>query len=285
MCPAVGGARNIPLSQILIVSYRISIEIMPELPEVESIKKYLAPLYVGKSVLKIEVMNLKQISGNLNLVKNKKVEKFGRHGKVMLIEIEGGASIQIHLKMSGRISHWPTIHTRAKIHFTDADPLYFNDPRKFGWLKVDKKLHTSKGIDCLDINFTLEYFRQIIERSKKNIKTLLLDQSIIAGIGNIYANDALWESKISPKRTANSLTPDEIKNLYESILKVINDGILRGGSSKTYVYRLPDGTKGHYQDHFRVYNREDKPCKKCETLIIKFSQNGRSTWSCQKCQV
>ncbi len=257
---------------------------MPELPEVESIKNYLVPLYTGKTISKIEVLNPKQVSGNLNQVGAKKITKFGRHGKVMLIAIDDDVQIQIHLKMSGHISYWPTIHTRAVIHFIDADPLYFNDPRKFGWLRIDKKLHTSKGIDCLDKNFTPDYFRQIIERSKKNIKTLLLDQSTIAGIGNIYANDALWESAISPIRTANSLTNTEVIKLYEAIINVIKDGILRGGSSKTYVYKLPDGTKGHYQDHFRVYDCEDEPCKRCGAKIIRFSQNGRSTWVCPQCQ-
>ncbi|MFO0703186.1 MAG: DNA-formamidopyrimidine glycosylase [Patescibacteria group bacterium] len=258
---------------------------MPELPEVETIMNYLAPKYVGKTVKTIEVVNPKQVLGDISKAAGQAILSFSRHGKVLILNLSNDYFLQIHLKMSGRVSHWPTIHTRAIIHFDDKDKLYFNDPRKFGWIKIDNKLHTSKGIDVLDKKFTYSIFRKIVEKSKKNIKTLLLDQTLIAGIGNIYANDALWLSKINPIRTCNSLSISESKILFDAIKKVIHDGIKHGGSSKTYVYRLPDGTKGHYQDHFLVYSLESKPCKLCGEKIKRISQNGRSTWYCPKCQI
>jgi len=257
---------------------------MPELPEVETIKNYLVPKYIGKTILKIEVTNPKQVVGDCKKVIKQKIISFDRHGKVMIVNLSNKTSIQIHLKMSGRISYWPTIHTRAIIHFLNADKLYFNDPRKFGWLKIDNKLHTSKGIDCLDEKFTLPVFIKIIEHSRRNIKTLLLDQTLIAGIGNIYANDALWLARISPLRSAESLSEKEVENLFNSVKDVMANGIKHGGSSKTYVYRLPDGTRGNYQDHFLVYSQENKSCKNCGEKIKKITQGGRSTWFCVKCQ-
>jgi formamidopyrimidine-DNA glycosylase len=257
---------------------------MPELPEVESIKKYLEPKYIGKTIADIEVRNVKQVLGDLEKAKGQKILSFARHGKVLIINLSNDYFVQIHLKMSGRISHWPTIHTRAIISFEGDEKLYFNDPRKFGWIKIDNKLHTSKGIDCLDKKFTLSIFKKIVEQSRKNIKTLLLDQTLIAGIGNIYANDALWLAEILPLRISGGLSSSEIRKLYSSVKRVISDGIKHGGSSKTYVYRLPDGTKGTYQDHFLVYSLTGKPCKRCGNKIKRISQNGRSTWMCEKCQ-
>ncbi len=257
---------------------------MPELPEVESIKNYLIPRYEGKILHTLEAVNEKQIIGDVKGIESKRIIKIGRHGKVMILALDDSLEIHIHLKMSGRVSNSPNIHTRAILYFADAPTLYFNDPRKFGWVKIGKNIGKSKGIDCLDSNFTLLYFCNLVERSKKNIKSLLLDQAVIAGIGNIYANDALWEAGISPLRISESLSVSERKKLYTAIKLVISEGIRHGGSSKTYVYRLPDGTKGHYQDHFRVYDQEDMPCKRCGARIIRMKQNGRSTWMCKKCQ-
>ena len=258
---------------------------MPELPEVESIRTYLIESHKGKTIRAIDVHAMKQIMGDVCDVTDTQIVDFKRLGKVLLMHLSNDSVVQIHLKMSGHLSLWPNAYTRASIHFHDAETIYFNDPRRFGWIKIDTQLHVPSGIDCLDDRFTAKLFRQIIERSRRNIKSLLLDQSVVAGIGNIYANDALWEASISPYRSAHTLTTDEGARLYDAICLVIAEGIQYGGSSKTYVYRLPDGRRGSYQDHFRVYDQEGEQCKRCGTIIKRVSQSGRSTWFCTTCQI
>jgi formamidopyrimidine-DNA glycosylase len=257
---------------------------MPELPEVENIAIFLRPTYVGKKVANIIVLNPKQSRGMTSLAHDKKILDITRHGKVLLFHLDLGIYIGIHLKMSGALSYKESQHTRVILSFDQAQSLFFNDPRKFGWLEVSKNIHTPKGVDCMSSQFTHEYFQKHIRTSRKNIKVALLDQTVFAGIGNIYANDALWLAKISPLKICKEIDYHRIKKLYEAIRKVLTEGIRQGGSSKTYVYRLPDGSMGNYQNHFLVYSQTGHPCKRCKSKIIRLVQNGRSTWMCDICQ-
>ncbi len=295
---------------------------MPELPEVETIRKSLLTFLIGKVIAYIEVSKAKQFIGDPLCLWGYQITDLARHGKIMHWHLKtpstasppaGGAVplpngkdqayyassgklaakqtegvtkqyINIHLKMSGRLSFIPTEHTRVTFEFTDGSHLYFNDPRTFGWVKVTDLPEITKGIDVLSPLFTEDYLIKQVSTQTRDIKTVLLDQDLMAGIGNIYANDALWEAQINPFAKARNIPHKKQVALFNAIKLVIAEGIKRGGSSKTWVYRLPNGASGDYQNHFRVYDQEGKPCKRCSTIIKRVSKNGRSCFMCSSCQ-
>lgn len=280
---------------------------MPELPEVETIRKSLLTFLIGKTIANIVVSKAKQFIGDPLALKGYQITNLTRHGKIMhwhLSHAESTGSslrakpdetstsrharsnkyINIHLKMSGRLSYIPSEHTRVMFEFTDGSRLYFNDPRTFGWVKLTDTPEITKGTDVLSPLFTEEYFVKQVTSQSKDIKTVLLDQDLMAGIGNIYANDALWESQINPFAKAKNISHKKQLSLYNAVKLVIAEGVKHGGSSKTWVYRLPNGASGDYQNHFRVYDQEGKPCKRCNTIIKRISKNGRSSFMCPSCQ-
>ena len=295
---------------------------MPELPEVETIRKSLLTFLVSKTVANILVSKAKQFIGDPFSLMGYQITDLTRHGKIMHWHLEtpstaslqaGGAvplpdgkdhthnassgklaakqtegvtrlCINIHLKMSGRLSYIPTEHTRVTFEFTDGSRLYFNDPRTFGWVKVTNIPEITKGVDVLSPLFTEDYFIRQVSTQTRDIKTVLLDQDLMAGVGNIYANDALWEAQINPFAKAKNISHKKLTALYKAIKQVIAEAIKHGGSSKTWVYRLPNGASGDYQNHFRVYDQEGKPCKRCNTIIKRVSKNGRSSFMCPSCQ-
>ena len=167
----------------------------------------------------------------------------------------------------------------------DNSGLFFNDLRKFGWIKVADKPEQPKGNDVLSKNFNLQFVNSFIHKTNKPIKLLLIDQDKIAGVGNIYANDALFLAKINPLRRSNTLTAPEINNLYKAIKKVIEQGLKHGGSSGAdEAYIRPDAKKGEHQKYFMVYQREGEPCSHCKTPIKRIKQGGRSSFFCPVCQ-
>lgn len=258
---------------------------MPELPEVETIRRYLDTTIVGKTITSVEVLNPNSFIGSGNDVNSQEIMETSRKGKVLNLHLQNGKYIAFHLKMSGQIllNKSQTKYTRVVLHFGN-DYLLFNDIRKFGWVKVSDKAEGTNAPDVTRKEFTEDYFKIIVQKSGKPIKTLLMDQEKIAGIGNIYANDALFVAKILPSRIAKTLSETEILKLYEACKQIINEGIEYKGSSKTQVYMSPDGTKGSYQDHFKVYGQDGKPCKNCGTIIIREKQGGRSYFYCENCQ-
>ncbi len=275
---------------------------MPELPEVETIRKELVKDILGKKIKKVEVLVKKQFIGNPKKLVNQKITSINRKGKIISMKLKNNFYLNIHLKLTGqllftkkkdfifknkipfnRTETLPGNTTRIILTFTDGSFLYFNDLRKFGWMKVNKKPEEPKGADVVSKKFTLQFFSLQTEKTSKPIKLLLMDQDKIAGIGNIYANDALFLAHIHPMRKSNSLTVPEKNKLYNSILKVINEGLRYNGSSDE-SYILPDSTVGHYQNHFRVYGQEDLPCKKCKTPIKRAKHAGRSYFFCPHCQ-
>ena len=218
----------------------------------------------------------------------------------------------VHLKMTGQlvfkssskargriVGGHPTLdwvkklpgkHTRVIIKFKDKTKLFFNDLRVFGWLKIVKggenlnqELSNFIGIEPLTKEFTVKALSNLLQNKKKAIKLMLMDQKLIAGVGNIYANEALWEAKILPQRPAQSLTLKEVKNLHKSINKVIDLGIKYGGASES-DYRQLSGLGGKYQEHFMVYKQDGKKCKRCLAIIKKMKLGGRGTYYCPKCQ-
>ena len=282
---------------------------MPELPEVETIRKNLIPKICRKVIADVVVLEPKQFIGNKNLIIQGLVEDITRRGKILTIKIKKPGKnflyLNIHLKMSGQLLYaenkdnavykniipktnsfkLPTTTTRVIIIFSDNSALFFNDLRKFGWIKISRETMITKGTDVLSPEFTLEKLGNLIKSVNKPIKVFLMDQSMIAGIGNIYANDALFIAGIDPQRKTQSLSHVEIKRLFKSINKVIKEGLkLRGSSAKDESYILPDGSRGSYQKHFRVYERENQPCLVCQKKIKRIKQGGRSTYFCPNCQ-
>jgi len=282
---------------------------MPELPEVESIKKSLTPNIIGKIIKDITILSPKNFIGNKKNVINNKIVSVIRYGKVLVFKLEKLDKpynyINIHFKLSGQILYaknvehaifkniipftkgykMPANTTRAIIKFTDNSGLFFNDLRKFGWIKISNKPLAPKGIDVLSKTFTVKYLTNIFKKTRKPIKILLMDQDLITGIGNIYANDSLFLSHIHPQRPTNSLNKKEINLLYKAILKTIKEGVKDLGSSGAdEAFILPDGSRGTHQRRFLVYQKEKEPCFFCKTPIKRIKHGGRSSFFCPNCQ-
>lgn len=260
---------------------------MPELPEVETIRRSLSPLLIGKTISSVEVRSQKQFIGNPASCIGQTITRIHRKGKVFVVELNNDFYLSVHLKMSGQLlfKKASTPSTRIVFQFSDGTWLLFNDMRKFGWIKLSREQAVPKGHDVLTEEFTQEYFALVVGKTRKPIKTVLMDQELIAGVGNIYANDALYLAQIHPQRSSASLKSDEVAKLYDSVLTVIREGVERRGSSRENgIYRLPDGTKGSYQKYFKVYAKEGKECPRCKTQIKRIVIAGRSSFYCPHCQ-
>ncbi|KKP51653.1 MAG: Formamidopyrimidine-DNA glycosylase [Candidatus Roizmanbacteria bacterium GW2011_GWA2_33_33] len=278
---------------------------MPELPEVETIKRLLKPNLVGKIISDVKILSPKNFVGNKQEVIGKKINSVDRYGKVLVIKLFNNKYLNIHFKLSGQIlfsknvdkavfkniipftggNKMPANTTRVIIEFTDGSGIFFNDLRKFGWMKISDQPLKPKGIDVLSKEFTPKLIFSITQKTRRPIKVLLMDQDLITGIGNIYANDSLFLAKIHPQRLSNSLTEKEIKLLYKTIKQTINEGIKDLGSSGAdEAFILPDGSRGGHQRNFLVYQREDEPCLNCKTIIKRIKHNGRSSFFCPLCQ-
>ncbi len=279
---------------------------MPELPEVETIRRGLEKYLAGHVIKDIEIRLAKQFSGNPKLVIGSKIIAVRRFGKGLIIDIENGYSIAIHIKMTGQLIYedagthakWhptkvgkvlPSSFTHIIFHLDKNASLFYNDIRQFGWIKIVKTeevnslpFFKSLGPEPLK-DLTLEKFSGILKNTRMPIKPLLMDQTKIAGIGNIYANDALYVAKINPKRSSSSLTTQELTKLFNAIETVLKKGLEVGGASEwQYVNAL--GETGKYQNFFQVYGRDGKPCKRCGTIIERIKMGGRGTFFCPACQ-
>jgi formamidopyrimidine-DNA glycosylase len=270
---------------------------MPELPEVETIKRDLAKLAVGKKVLDITTDSAKQVQPSLQAVKKAivgaTINKVERRAKLLLLFLSNKLILAIHLKLTGRLlvrkrgapkDDWQHI----TLFLSDNCELRFADLRKFGWLRLIanekslERLLKDFGPEPLD-GLGFKTFQTIISSSRRPIKQLLLDQKKIAGVGNIYANDALNLAKINPRRPSNALNPSQQNRLFKAVIRVLQAGIkYRGASDQYYLDAL--GHKGHYQDHFLVYGREGKKCFNCGSKIKKIKLGGRGTYFCPHCQ-
>lgn len=287
---------------------------MPELPEVETIRLGLQKYLVGKTIENVEVSLRRIFAGDEKNIIGAKVVGVERFGKGLVINLSNGYSIAAHVKLTGqfvyRDSQTSNLKMSAKVggelqnKFTHAifklkvqseklkvkeAYLYYNDIRQFGWIKIIKseKLKDESFFRDLGPEFfkdlTCAKFRKIVLKSNLAIKALLLDQKKMSGVGNIYANDGLFDAKIDPRRKAKKLSNEEIKKLYNSILKVLKIGLKNGGASElNYVNAL--GQEGKYQHHFLVYGREKESCKVCGSEIQKIKLGGRGTYFCSICQ-
>lgn len=288
---------------------------MPELPEVETVVRGLNDLIVGKKFRLVTNDNQKSFPNAENDV-NKflvgaKVTRVRRRAKVILVELDTNYTLMAHLKMTGQfvyvggeerfgaghpndslIGVLPDKSTRVQFEFDDGTHLYFNDQRKFGWVRLiptpeipNIDFMKKVGPEPLDDSFTAEQFRErFTRRARSNIKAALLDQTVVAGIGNIYADESLWGAKIHPRRLVNSLSDQEFGDLYREVRAVLSLSIEKGGSSnRNYVNA--SGGKGKYMDFAKVFRREGLPCPRCGTTIEKIRVAGRGTHYCPHDQV
>ncbi len=268
---------------------------MPELPEVETIKNDLAPWLTGKRITDVNVywngtVRQPSVEEFRSGVTGRKITGLSRRGKYLILHLSGGRVLIIHLKMSGALflkqaSDEPEKYVRAVISL-NGTALHLRDPRKFGkmWLVDDESEVVGKlGLEPLEPDFTPERLAQLLARRIAPVKALLCDQSFIAGIGNMYADEALFHARIHPLRPGKSLTRDEVLRLHGAINEVLRAGIRNKGASVVNYYR-PDGTMGTAHDEFRVAHRGGAPCPVCGTPIVRLPIRHRGSYFCPKCQ-
>lgn len=288
---------------------------MPELPEVETVRRGLFELVVGRTVKAVDHDTPKSFPNAAVDVKQfligAKIIDVRRRAKVLMIDLDTDYTLVIHLKMTGQmvfraagvafgaghpndslIGELPDRSTRVTLTFSDGSHLYFNDQRKFGWVRLFPSVEVPNiafmqkvGPEPLDASFTAEAFAERFKRRAKSpIKAALLDQTVVAGVGNIYADESLWGAKIHPLTLVGKITKQQFETLFKELQYVLELAIEKGGSTdRNYVNA--EGKKGSYIDFARVFRREGLACPRCGTTIIKFRAAGRGTHICPKDQV
>lgn len=286
---------------------------MPELPEVETVRTGLAKLLPRLTVKAVDFDWNKSFpnaeSDTKRFLIDAKVVQVRRRAKVLIIDLSTSYSLIIHLKMTGQlvfrsesavfgaghpnsslVGKLPDKSTRVTFDFGSAK-LFFNDQRKFGWVRLVPTIEIDNidffkklGPEPLSADFTADDFRnRLRRRPKSQIKPILMDQTVIAGVGNIYADEALWGAKIHPEQRVHEVSDKKLDDLYKKLIYVLKLSIEKGGSTdKNYVDA--EGKKGSYLKFARVFRRENLPCPRCGTTIIKTRVAGRGTHLCPKCQ-
>lgn len=271
---------------------------MPELPEVETVRRGLEKLILGKKISNIDIHYPKMIKTDLDEFQKEMfgqvIQSMGRRGKYLLFYLTDKVLIS-HLRMEGKYFYYPDQvperkHAHVLIHFEDGGTLVYEDVRKFGTMEllapelldayfVSRKL----GPEPTEQDFDLEIFRGALKRSKKPIKSHLLDQTLVAGLGNIYVDEVLWRAKVHPSRTSNSLTAQEARKVHDETINVLGQAVEKGGSTiRTYTNAF--GEDGTMQEFHQVYDKAGQACSRCETIIEKIQLGGRGTHFCPKCQ-
>ncbi|MDA8226592.1 MAG: DNA-formamidopyrimidine glycosylase [Desulfitobacterium hafniense] len=272
---------------------------MPELPEVETIRRTLENRVKGSKIDRVLLYWNKSVEGwdgqkFEDIVEGQRIESLERRGKYLLITLDGGWSLVAHMRMTGRLVYFPEAQVPDKhthvVFVLEAGELHFSDIRKFGRIKAvptpDRLLHPSLkilGPEPLEEDFTVGYLVLALARKKVNLKTALLDQTVLAGLGNIYVDEALFLAGLSPERLANSLSPEEIEKLHKAIQTVLQAGIDAQGTSFR-DYRDANGEKGSFQRELKVYGRAIEPCYTCGRPLERKRLGGRTTVFCSHCQ-
>ena len=286
---------------------------MPELPEVETVRRGLSSLIIGKTVASETHDTIKGFPNTVHDVNQfligASITDVRRRAKVLMIDLSTGYSLLIHLKMTGQlvfvgdtrfgaghpndslVNELPDKSTRVTLTFKDGSAHFFNDQRKIGWMRLMPTIEIPNinfmqkvGPEPLADTFTpQEFMQRFARRAKTTIKAALLDQSVVAGVGNIYADESLWGAKIHPQRLVGSLTEQEYSALYTELRAVMNLAVEKGGSSNS-TYVNAEGKKGSYMDFARVFRREGLSCPRCGTMIEKTRVAGRGTHICPQCQ-
>ena len=265
---------------------------MPELPEVETIKRELIEQILDKEIVNVKVYLERAFLNQLALKVKGRVTNISRIGKYLRMDIEGNCSLIIHLRMTGKLIYHDALsgfddrHVRVVFNFSSADCLIFHDVRTFGLIEVvpfQTPIESIKkiGVDALSQEFTVAFLSQICSSKATPIKNLLLDQTLIAGIGNIYAQEVLFMAKVAPDRAANKLSKTEIKLIHRYTIEILNLAIIHNGTSISDFRRVDDKT-GEFQNFLKVYGK--KICPVCSNELTKIKQAGRTTTYCEKCQ-
>ena len=274
---------------------------MPELPEVETIRARLAPRLEGRRFERVRIADPRLTRPEppeavAATLQGEQVRAVSRRGKYLVFEFESGRHLLIHLRMTGNVEH-PAHggfdadpYRRAVVTLDDGSDVAYRDVRRFGtWTllepgELDDYFAARRlGGEPLERTFTSRALARVFAGRRAPVKAALLDQRAAAGIGNIYADEALWRARIHPLRAAGSLTPEEIARLRKGIRAALEMGIARQGATLR-DYRDPDGARGRMQDEFRVYGRAGEPCHRCGTPVEKIRAAGRGTWFCPSCQ-
>lgn len=286
---------------------------MPELPEVETIRRGLEKTIINKKIVNINVINKAPIRGDIDnfirTLKNNRIKKIERIGKLLMFEFEKGNYMLAHMKMTGQLIYrfdhkivagghnlprlteadLPSKYSWVIWNFEDGSNLYFNDMRKFGYLQIvdrgqKEKIFSEYGIEPLTKNFSFDNFKKVLAGKKAPIKSVLMDQHLISGIGNIYADEICFQAKIMPNRPAGDLNKEELRTLYESTEEILDKAIESGGTTfKDYVNA--HGGKGGFMEYLKVYKREKEKCLRCDKgIITKKKIGGRESRFCPICQ-
>ncbi|MDO8498633.1 MAG: bifunctional DNA-formamidopyrimidine glycosylase/DNA-(apurinic or apyrimidinic site) lyase [bacterium] len=285
---------------------------MPELPEVEIIRRGLEEKIVGLEIKNIEVIRPKTFQGDRKNLWGKKVLNVWRRAKMLGIDLTSDLTLLFHLKMTGQLifekgkekiigghptedmlGPMPNKSTVVIFSFDDGSHLYFNDQRQFGWVKViptsrieaeEKKLLGELGPEPLEKDFTWQVLKDnILKRKKTPIKVALMDQSLIAGIGNIYASESLFLARVDPRRLVNTITDGEFKKLHQGIVESLQTSLKHGGSTLSNFVDA-EGKKGYFLNFANVYGKEGQACRGCPDKVVKITQAGRGTYFCPFCQ-
>lgn len=265
---------------------------MPELPEVETIKRELEKAVLGKKITEIIINNPKVIKhpgpqNFINGLKNTVINNILRKGKLLILELSSGKSLAVHLRMTGQLIYPGSGRTsRVSLKLSGGKWLDFNDRRLLGEVRLlddwrDLKFIKELGPEPFDL--TEPQFKQMLAHKKTKIKPLLMDQTFISGVGNLYAAEALFRARINPLRQASSLSGQEKGLLFKEIKDTLKEAIKHQGSSVDQYVQLT-GKPGSYVKYHKVYDRDGKPCLVCKTPIKRISLAGRGTYFCPKCQ-
>jgi formamidopyrimidine-DNA glycosylase len=271
---------------------------MPELPEVETIRLQLAPALEGRTIERVEVLDPRwtmpePTAGVEAALRGRRVERLARRGKYLVWDLSGDRHLMMHLRMTGGLLYDPELeppYTRVRFHLDDGHRLLYTDPRRFGTGHVlhgaaarEAYLASRLGIEPLTSEFTIENLRRIVRGRRAPVKAFLLDQRRIAGVGNIYADEALFRAHIHPLRPAGRLTGPQIALLRDSVQDALRAGIDAKGASID-DFRHLDGARGSFQERFLVHRRAGEPCPRCGNTVRKIVVAGRGTYVCERCQ-
>ncbi|GIW03341.1 bifunctional DNA-formamidopyrimidine glycosylase/DNA-(apurinic or apyrimidinic site) lyase [Roseiflexus sp.] len=272
---------------------------MPELPEVQHTADSLGIQIAGARIARVERLDWTRMVETpspdefIRLLTGRQVRGWDRRAKWILLFLDDGWTLALHLRMSGSLTVHPAEaqpdkHTHLALRLEDGRQIFFHDPRKFGRARLLDSaglaaLDAAHGDEPLSDAFTVERLASLLRNRKRAIKPLLLDQSVIAGIGNIYADEALWRARIHPLRPAADLSAAEVAALHDGIRAALRQALANGGSTLR-DYRNSYGAGGTNQEHFNAYDREGRPCPRCGATIIKTVVAQRGTHYCPACQ-
>jgi len=273
---------------------------MPELPEVETIRLALEPHVVGRTFERVRILDSRLVRpfeppAVAAELEGERVAALERRGKYLLVRFESGRVLLIHLRMTGSLRHGAggqlkdDPYRRAVVTLDDGSDVAYRDVRRFGtWHllepdEVDGYLGQRLGREPLERTFTAKRLGNRLANRRAPLKAALLDQRTVAGLGNIYVDEALWRARLHPLREAGSLDDDELRRLMTAIRQSLRAGLARQGASLR-DYSTPDGGRGRAQESFRVYGRAGEPCPRCGTPVDKIRAGGRGTWYCPSCQ-